>query len=97
MFSEYWSLLRTDERGPEDGRMCTYRVEWIRPLANDVEDLLEESRAFFKLGQAYWTTCENSKAFIAHLAKSLPGANEDKKVTNIICFGLGDIGLKPLG
>lgn len=95
-FQEYWSLVRAtpDANKPSEIYSCTYLVDWTNQTIRDFEGPVENARLLFEDRCNRWKRSVTCEAFTSQFCKILNG-NGNAKVTKIICFGLGDLNVKP--
>lgn len=92
---EFWHLVRTKPDGPLETYNCTYLVDWTNQTLRNYEGPIENIQLLFKTTQKRWETSETCRAFTAQCHKLLGSYSSTKRVTKIICFGLGDLNFKP--
>ncbi|WEW60803.1 hypothetical protein PRK78_006291 [Emydomyces testavorans] len=97
-FQEYWRLVFSQPDGPPETYTCTYLIDWNNTTIRDSDGPFGHStiQLLFESFQAQWTSSAVCKAFTAQLCKFLDGEDgSPKTVSKIICFGLGDLHVKP--
>jgi len=96
-FQEFWHLVRnTSPDGPPETYHCTYLVDWVNRMVRDYEGPLGTSRLVFESSRERWKASMTCEAFTTQLRKLLLRADGTaKRVTKIVCFGLGDLNFKP--
>lgn len=96
-FQEYWTLVRAtpDADKPPEIYPCTYLVDWTNQTKHNFEGPVENARLLFEDRCNKWNASATCEAFTAQLCKVLNGIG-NPNVTKVICFGLGDLNLKPL-
>ncbi|KAI1352570.1 hypothetical protein F5Y01DRAFT_91994 [Xylaria sp. FL0043] len=95
-FQEYWRLVRCTPDGPPETYHCTYLVDWTNQTVRNYEGPIENVWSLFEASRSRWGASATCAALTSQLRKLL---GEDgiakKKVSKIVCFGLGDLNLKP--
>ncbi|KAI0476883.1 hypothetical protein F4859DRAFT_514214 [Xylaria cf. heliscus] len=94
-FKEYWRLVRSMPYGPPETYHCTYLVDWANQTIRNYEGPIENVHFLFEASRQRWNESATCEALIFQFRKLLSGDGDAKKVTKIICFGLGDMNLKP--
>ncbi|KAI2468621.1 hypothetical protein F4781DRAFT_397279 [Annulohypoxylon bovei var. microspora] len=94
-FQEFWHLVRSTPDGPPQTYHCTYLVDWTNQTVRNYEGPIENVRLLFKTSQQRWGASATCEALKSQLRKLLGGDGNAKKVTKIVCFGLGDMNRKP--
>ncbi|EEP77116.1 predicted protein [Uncinocarpus reesii 1704] len=94
-FQEFWRLVKATPEGPPEIYHCTYLVDWANQARRNYDGPVENARLLFEISQKRWSESETCKAFTAQLYKLLEGAGNAKRVTKVVCFGLGDLNVKP--
>ncbi|KAI1406942.1 hypothetical protein F5Y13DRAFT_207142 [Hypoxylon sp. FL1857] len=89
-FQEYWRLVKEEPDGPPETHLCSYLVDWENQTARDYEGQIENAKALFFQMWKTWNSSKTRFSFVRQL-KELLGK---KKITKIVCFGLGDISRK---
>ena len=90
-FQDYWRLVRVKPDGPPETYHCSYLVGWESEIQETFDGCIENYEAAFQQKRQAWNdsgTCSWFKAYI----RQLLGA---RKVSKVICFGLGDITRRP--
>ncbi|KAK2754820.1 hypothetical protein FQN54_006713 [Arachnomyces sp. PD_36] len=95
-FREYWNLVRAtpDADMPSELYSCTYLIDWTNQTKRDYEGPVDEARLLFEELRNRWNASATCEAFTSQFRKILDG-DANKKVTKIVCFGLGDLNFKP--
>jgi hypothetical protein len=97
-FQEFWRLVRSTPDGPPETYHCTYLVDWVNRTVRDYEGPLGTTRQVFESSRERWNASMTCAAFTTQLRKLLLRADGTaKRVTKIVCFGLGDLNVKPKG
>ncbi|KAI1114001.1 hypothetical protein F5Y14DRAFT_194233 [Nemania sp. NC0429] len=94
-FQEYWRLVRSTPDGPPETYNCTYLVDWSNQTVRNYEGPVENARALFDTSRQRWDASATCDAFTSQFRKLLGGHGEARRVTKIVCFGLGDMNFKP--
>ncbi|KAI1462007.1 hypothetical protein F4805DRAFT_411703 [Annulohypoxylon moriforme] len=94
-FQEFWRLVCSKPDVPPEAYHCTYLVDWQNQTSRDYEGPIENVRSLFDTSQQQWNTSPTCEAFTSQFRKLLDGDGNAKKVTKIVCFGLGDLNFKP--
>ena len=95
-FQEFWHLVRSTPDGPPETYHCTYLVDWVNRTIRDYEGPLGTTRLTFESSRERWNTSMTCEVFTTQLHKLLLRADGTaKRVTKIVCFGLGDLNIKP--
>ncbi|KAI1373815.1 hypothetical protein F4677DRAFT_428344 [Hypoxylon crocopeplum] len=94
-FHEYWRLVRSTPNVPPEAYHCTYLVDWTNQTVRNYEGPIENVRSLFETSQQRWDASATCEAFTSQFRKFLGGDGNAKKVTKIVCFGLGDMNFKP--
>ncbi|OIW24780.1 hypothetical protein CONLIGDRAFT_636900 [Coniochaeta ligniaria NRRL 30616] len=94
-FQEYWHQVRTTPDGPPETYQCTYLVDWTNETVHNYEGPLEGVRLLFENRQKQWNASATCKAFTSQLRQLLSQDVHTKKVTKVVCFGLGELNFKP--
>ncbi|KAI0434576.1 hypothetical protein F5Y09DRAFT_235429 [Xylaria sp. FL1042] len=95
-FQEYWHLVRCKPDGPPETYHCTYLVDWDNQTMSNFEGPIENVESLFETSQQRWDASTTCAALASQLCKILggDGTAKKKKVTKIVCFGLGDLNFK---
>ncbi|KAI0858078.1 hypothetical protein F4860DRAFT_327435 [Xylaria cubensis] len=94
-FQEYWRLVRSKPDVPPELYNCTYLIDWVNQTLRNYEGPIENVQLLFESSRQQWNASTTCKALISQFRKLLGGDGNVKKVTKIVCFGLGDINFKP--
>ncbi|KAI1174781.1 hypothetical protein F4777DRAFT_579674 [Nemania sp. FL0916] len=94
VFQEYWRLVYSQPDAPPETYSCTYLLDWINLTARNYEGPIENVQALFKSSQQKWEASESCEAFTSQFRKILSGDGNSRKVTKVVCFGLGDMNAK---
>src|ERR1700761_8142178 len=94
-FQDFWRLVRTMPDGPSETYHCTYLVDWTNQTMRNYEGPIENMQLLFKTSQERWDASPTCEAFMSQFCKLLGRDRKAKKVTKIVCFGLGDVNHKP--
>ncbi|KIM97356.1 hypothetical protein OIDMADRAFT_32356 [Oidiodendron maius Zn] len=95
-FQEFWRLVRSTPDGPPETYHCTYLVDWVNQTVRDYEGPLGTTWPVFESSRERWNASMTCDAFTAQLRRLLLRADGTaKRVTKIVCFGLGDLNIKP--
>jgi hypothetical protein len=97
-FQEYWHLVRSQPDGPAEIYNCTYIIEWINQTRQNYEGPIPNARELLGSGRKRWEESQIYSAFVSQFRELLVKSVENgatKKVTKLICFGLGDLNFKP--
>lgn len=94
-FQEYWRLVQKTSDVRSELYNCTYFVEWFNQTLRNYEGPVENANLLFESARQKWNASATCEALISQLRKLLGGGGNAKKVTKIVCFGLGDINFKP--
>lgn len=89
-FQEYWRLVRTQPDGPRETYHCSYLVDWVNITGLRFRGIVDSTSAFEKTRLAW-----NQSKTCRLLQSKLEGLFAAKKVTKIICLGLGDMCREP--
>ncbi|KAI2140210.1 hypothetical protein LOZ52_002370 [Ophidiomyces ophidiicola] len=95
MFQEYWRLVFSQPNGPPEAYTCTYLIDWKNTTIRDFDGPFDRIQTLFENFQAKWRSSTVCDAFTSQFCKFLDGNGNPKKITKIICFGLGDLHVKP--
>ncbi|KAI3321798.1 hypothetical protein HD806DRAFT_501976 [Xylariaceae sp. AK1471] len=90
-FQDYWQLVRKKPDGPPETWHCSYLVDWTNETMGEFDGMIKNPKLLFQQRNRTWSQSASCKLFKAQLKKLL-GA---RKVTKVICFGLGDISRRP--
>ncbi|KAI0810555.1 hypothetical protein GGR55DRAFT_644384 [Xylaria sp. FL0064] len=94
-FQEYWRLVRSTPDGPPETYHCTYLVDWTNQTVRNYEGSIENVWSLFEASRRRWDASATCAALTSQLRKLLGGdGTAKKKVTKIVCFGLGDLNAK---
>jgi hypothetical protein len=95
-FQEFWHLVRSTPHGPPETYHCTYLVDWVNQTIRDFEGPLGTTRLTIESSRERWNVSKTCEVFTTQLRKLLLRADGTaKRVTKIVCFGLGDLNIKP--
>ena len=95
-FQEFWHLVRSTPDGPPETYHCTYLVDWVNRTVRDHEGPQGTTRQVFESSRERWNASRTCEAFTTQLRKLLLRADGTaKRVTRVVCFGLGDLNIKP--
>jgi hypothetical protein len=94
-FQEYWRLVRSQPDRPPEIYNCSYLVDWANQTKRNYEGPIENFHMLFETTQKRWEASNICKDFTSQLRKVLGEGGAAKKVTKLICFGLGDLNFKP--
>jgi hypothetical protein len=95
-FQEFWHLVRSTPDGPPETYHCTYLVDRVNRTIRDYEGPLGTTRLTFESIRERWNASMTCEAFTTQLRKLLLRADGTaKRVSKIVCFGLGDLNIKP--
>lgn len=86
-FQDYWRLVKEQPLGPPETFLCSYLVEWSNRTAREFRGVDGDTASAFAQVQLRWRQSSSCKL----LQEQLQNLVGDKKVTKLICFGLGDI------
>lgn len=84
-------MVKMQPEGPPETYHCSYLVEWINISARRFRGIIENSRLAFKETRLAW----NQSITCRLLESQLEGLFTARKITKVICFGLGDMCRKP--
>ncbi|KFH48287.1 hypothetical protein ACRE_007560 [Hapsidospora chrysogenum ATCC 11550] len=90
-FKEYWRLVKEQPDGPTETYLCSYLVDWKNRTSRDFRAVIDDPRAIFAEVQLRW----RQSSSCALLRRQLGALLGTKKVTKLICFGLGDMCRQP--
>ncbi|KAI1175711.1 hypothetical protein F4777DRAFT_588349 [Nemania sp. FL0916] len=95
-FREYWRLVHSPPDGPPETYNCTYVVGWTNSTWHDYQGSIENFERLFEASQRRWDASPTCEAFKSQFCKLLSGngSGNGKKVTKVVCFGLGDMNFK---
>ncbi|KAI0459047.1 hypothetical protein F5B21DRAFT_457026 [Xylaria acuta] len=94
-FQEFWRLVHCTPDVPPEAYHCTYLVDWANQTVRNYEGPIENVRLLFESSQQRWNASATCDAFISQFRKLLGEDGNARKVTKIVCFGLGDMNFKP--
>jgi hypothetical protein len=94
-FQEYWHLVDTTPKGLPETYHCTYLIDWVNRLAEEYNGLIENAWLLFETKQRQWDASLTCEAFTSQFRQTLNGDANSKRITKIVCFGLGDLHFKP--
>ncbi|KAI0536206.1 hypothetical protein GGR58DRAFT_503512 [Xylaria digitata] len=94
-FQEFWRLARSAPDVPPEMYHCTYLVDWKNQTVRNYEGPIENVQSLFEAGQQQWDASATCETLISQFRKLLGEDGNAKKVTKIVCFGLGDMNFKP--
>ncbi|TGJ79165.1 hypothetical protein E0Z10_g9600 [Xylaria hypoxylon] len=94
-FQEFWRLVYSTPDGPPETYNCTYLVDWANQSVRNYEGPIENVQLLFETSQQQWDASAACEALALQFRKLLGGNGNAKKVTKIVCFGLGDMNFKP--
>ncbi|KAI1326905.1 hypothetical protein F5Y16DRAFT_410582 [Xylariaceae sp. FL0255] len=91
-FRHYWSLLSSKPEGPPETWHCSYLVDW-----DSEERLLRGVFSKEDIASLYRETKQRWRASLSYrlLETQLKMLLDGKKVTKVVCFGLGDLHRRP--
>ncbi|KFY35911.1 hypothetical protein V494_05495 [Pseudogymnoascus sp. VKM F-4513 (FW-928)] len=93
-FQEYWHHVRTTPQGPPEICHCTYFVDWDNQTPGNFQGPVENARPLFNTKQQQWEASKTCEAFTSKFRAVLQGDENAKRVTKVVCFGLGDLNPK---
>ncbi|OTA80952.1 hypothetical protein M434DRAFT_85870 [Hypoxylon sp. CO27-5] len=88
-FQDYWRLVEEPD-SPPGTHFCSYLVDWDNQTTRDYEGRVENAKSLFEVVKEPWESTITRRLLTEHIQELLSG----KKVTKIICFGLGNISCK---
>ncbi|KAI1771529.1 hypothetical protein F4818DRAFT_429316 [Hypoxylon cercidicola] len=94
-FQEYWRLVRSEPDVPPEAYHCTYLINWANQTIRNYEGPIENVQFLFQTSQQLWEASATCAAFTSQFRELLSRVGNTKKVTKIVCFGLGDMNFKP--
>ncbi|KAK5624338.1 hypothetical protein RRF57_000054 [Xylaria bambusicola] len=94
-FQEYWRLVRPKPDEPPELYNSTYLVDWDNLTLRNYEGPIENAHLLFESSRQKWNASATCKAFTSQLRELLGRGGNAKKVTKVVCFGLGDMNFKP--
>ncbi|KAI0152315.1 hypothetical protein F4776DRAFT_601102 [Hypoxylon sp. NC0597] len=94
-FQEYWRLVHCTPDGPPQTYNCTYLIDWANQTVRNYEGPVDNVWSLFETSQQRWDSSATCKVLKSQFRKLIGGDGNAKKVTKIVCFGLGDINYKP--
>ncbi|PNH44497.1 hypothetical protein VD0004_g3162 [Verticillium dahliae] len=90
-FQNYWKFVRKEPDGPPETHLCSFRVDWLNQSMQQYEGKIENYEDAFRGKRTAWVDSKTCAAFKAHTRQLLA----KRKVTKIVCFGLGDFVRRP--
>ncbi|KAF4332979.1 hypothetical protein FBEOM_13214 [Fusarium beomiforme] len=90
-YQEYWQLVKMQPSGPPETYHCSYLVEWSNQSARAFRSIILNPNSVFEENRISWIQSQSCKL----LESQLRGHLGAKKVTKIICCGLGDMCRQP--
>ncbi|EGY16879.1 uncharacterized protein VDAG_08043 [Verticillium dahliae VdLs.17] len=90
-FQNYWKFVRKEPDGPPETHLCSFRVDWLNQSMQQYEGNIENYEGIFRGKRTAWVDSKTCAAFKAHTRQLLA----KRKVTKIVCFGLGDFVRRP--
>ncbi|KAJ2986496.1 hypothetical protein NUW58_g4998 [Xylaria curta] len=90
-FQDYWRLVKAKPDGPPETYHCSYLVNWSNETLAEFRGTIEHPKALFEQVKLAWENSATCNLLRCDLTKFLG----TKKVTKIVCFGLGDLHRKP--
>ncbi|KAI0516710.1 hypothetical protein F5B22DRAFT_176522 [Xylaria bambusicola] len=94
-FQEYWRLVWAKPNIPPELYTCTYLVDWDNLTLRNYEGPIENVHLLFESSRQKWNASATCEALTSQLLDLLIGDGNSKKVTKVVCFGLGDLNFKP--
>ncbi|KAI1744561.1 hypothetical protein F4680DRAFT_405274 [Xylaria scruposa] len=94
-FQEYWNLVYSRPLVMFTAYNCTCLIDWTNQVAHNDERPIENFRSLFETSRQQWNASADCEALKSQFRKLLGGDGNAKKVTKIICFGLGDMDSEP--
>ncbi|KAI0187981.1 hypothetical protein EV127DRAFT_343418 [Xylaria flabelliformis] len=95
-FQDYWCLVHSKPDVSVEACSCTYLVDWTNQTVRNYEGPIQNPELLFANSRQQWHASAAFQAFIPKFFKLLEGdGNATKKVTKIVCFGLGDMNSRP--
>lgn len=70
-------------------------MDWFNQTVRDYEGPIEQANVLFEESQKRWDASATCKEFTSQIHQLLDGEASGRTVTKIVCFGLGDLNLKP--
>lgn len=89
-YHEYWRLIRGVDC-PPGTYYCSYLVDWKDHTDRDFRGNAEGWEALYQTRKQIWNQSDSCESFRLQLRELLAS----RRVTKIVCFGLGDIARKP--
>lgn len=83
--------MKTRPDGSPDTYHCSYLVDWSNQTARRFRGLMENSSSVFNEKRSSWETSTSCTLLRSQLGRLLG----TRKVTKVICFGLGDMCRQP--
>ncbi|KAH7248383.1 hypothetical protein B0J15DRAFT_527559 [Fusarium solani] len=90
-YQEYWKLVASKPDGSSETYYCSYLVGWRNQLMRDFCGNIEDWTRLFETKRQLWNRSITCESFKSRLRKLLAA----RKVTKIVCFGLGDMARRP--
>ncbi|KAI0548494.1 hypothetical protein F4679DRAFT_596758 [Xylaria curta] len=90
-FQEYWHLVYYRPIVLPEAFHCTYLVDWTNQMVHNDERPIENFRSLFETSRQKWNASADCEALTSQFRKLLGGNGNAKKVTKVVCFGLGDM------
>ena len=90
-FRHYWHMVHEQPNDPPETYHCSYLVRWINQVDLDFMSTIGNAESIFKKKRDSWNKSASCQMLRSQLAQLLG----NKKVTKVICFGLGDMCRQP--
>lgn len=90
-FQEYWRLVKTQPDGPPGTYDLSYLVDWTNQSARDFRISISDPYTVFAENRRRWEESSSCDVLVTWLNSHL----STRKVTKVVCFGLGDICREP--
>ncbi|CAG9953301.1 unnamed protein product [Clonostachys rosea f. rosea IK726] len=89
----YWSLVLCEPESPAELHKCSYIVDWRNTAADGFKHKIKNWQELFEIRRQLWKTSITCNLFKVELSKLLFESQylRTRKITKIICFGLGDL------
>ncbi|KAG7139217.1 hypothetical protein HYQ46_008232 [Verticillium longisporum] len=90
-FQNYWKFVKKEPDGPPEAHLCSFRVDWLNQSMQRYEGNIENYEDIFQGKRTAWVDSQTCAAFEADIRQLFA----KRKVTKIVCFGLGDFVRRP--
>ncbi|CAH0053823.1 unnamed protein product [Clonostachys solani] len=91
-YQDYWPLVLYEPETPEELHKCSYIIGWRNTAGDGFQHKIENWHELFEIRSQLWNTSITCKSLKMELSKLLFESQylRTRKITKVICFGLGD-------